>query len=78
MTGVPAEPAHSTRRLVEQVMTGSWVSSTLTVNVQLFVFPLLSVAVHRTVVAPTVKVEPLGGVQVMLVTVQLSVAVAAG
>ena len=50
-------------------------SVTVTVNVQLLVLPLASVAVLVTVVMPTGKVLPLGGLLTRLVTLQLSVAV---
>ena len=49
-------------------------SVTVTVKVQLLVFPLASVAVFVTVVVPTGKVLPLGGVLTRLVTLQLSAA----
>jgi uncharacterized membrane protein len=49
-------------------------SVTVTVNVQLAVFPLASVAVFVTVVTPTGKVLPLGGTLTRFVTPQLSVA----
>jgi len=45
------------------------------VNVQPLAFPLISVAVLVTVVTPTGKVLPLGGLLTRLVTLQLSVAV---
>ena len=47
---------------------------TVTVKVQLLLLPLASVAVFVTVVVPTGKVLPLGGVLTRLVTLQLSVA----
>src|SRR5258706_6947398 len=47
----------------------------MTVKVQVLVLPLASVAMLVTVVTPTGKVLPLGGVLTRLVTVQLSVAV---
>ena len=50
-------------------------SSTVTVKVQVLVLPLASVAVLVTVVTPTGKVLPLGGLLTRLVTLQLSVAV---
>ena len=50
-------------------------SVTVTVKVQMLVFPLASVALLVTVVTPTAKVLPLGGVLTKLVTLQLSVAV---
>src|SRR5262245_56344364 len=47
----------------------------VTVKVQVLALPLASVAVLVTVVTPTAKVLPLGGVLTRLVTLQLSVAV---
>ena len=52
-------------------------SVTVTVNVQLLVLPLASVAVLVTVVTPTENVLPLAGLLTRLVTLQLSVAVTA-
>ena len=52
-------------------------SRTVTVKVQELVLPLASVAVLVTVVTPTGKVLPLGGVLTRLVTLQLSVALTA-
>ena len=49
-------------------------SVTVTVKVQLLVFPLASVAVFVTVVVPTGKVLPLTTLLIRLVTLQLSVA----
>ena len=49
-------------------------SVTVTVKVQVLVLPLASVAVLVTVVTPTGKMLPLGGVLATLVTAQLSVA----
>jgi hypothetical protein len=46
------------------VRTGGVVSFTVTVNEAEPVLPCVSVAVHVTVVVPSGKVEPLGGVQV--------------
>src|SRR5258708_8464266 len=60
-------------RLVGQVITGFWLSVTVTVKVQALVLPLASVAVLVTVVVPTGKVLPLGGVLARLVTLKLSV-----
>jgi hypothetical protein len=51
---------------------------TVTVNVQVAVFPDESVAVHVTGVAPFGNVEPDGGVQLVVTPGQLSVAVGAG
>ena len=59
----------------EQVIVGAVASFTVTVKVQVLLLPLLSLAVQFTVVNPRLKVEPLGGTQVRLVTAQLSVAV---
>jgi uncharacterized membrane protein len=61
-------------RLVGHVTTGCWLSVTVTVNMQLAVLPLASVAVLVTVVTPTGKVLPLGGLLTRFVTPQLSVA----
>ena len=50
--------------LVEQVSTmGGLLRITVTVNEQFVDFPQVSLAVHVTVVVPTGKVEPLGGLQ---------------
>ena len=49
----------------------------VTVNVQLLVLPLASVAVLVTVVTPTANVLPLAGLLTRFVTLQLSVAVTA-
>ena len=46
----------------------------VTVNVQRFVFPEASVATLVTVVVPTGKVEPDGGVETTVTLPQLSVA----
>src|SRR6185436_3477144 len=61
-------------RLLEQVITGFWLSVTVTVKVQLLVLPLASVAVLVTVVVPTGNVLPLAVLLTRLVTPQLSVA----
>src|SRR5207249_9140554 len=60
-------------RLLGQVSTGFCVSVIVTVKVQVLVLPLASVAVLVTVVTPSGKVPPLGGVLTRLVTAQLSV-----
>ena len=52
-------------------------SSTVTVKVQEAVRPLVSVAVHVTVLTPPGKVEPLGGEQAAVTPEQLSEAVGA-
>ena len=62
--------------LAGQVTVGGWLSLTVTVKVQSSeLFPLASVARQVTVVVPVGKVEPLGGVQVVVEPRQLSVAV---
>src|SRR5438874_1660312 len=62
--------------LAGQVTVGAWLSLTVTVKVQSAeLFPLASVAWQVTVVVPFGKVEPLGGVQVVVEPGQLSVAV---
>ena len=48
---------------------------TVTLNEQLAVLPLVSVAVHLTVVVPSRKVEPDAGVQLVVTPGQLSVEV---
>jgi len=48
------------------------------VNVHVAVFPLVSVAVHVTVVVPSLKVDPDGGTHATDPIPQLSVAVGAG
>jgi hypothetical protein len=49
--------------LAGQVIVGAWLSTTVTVKLQLFVLPLASVAVHVTVLLPVAKLEPLAGTQ---------------
>jgi hypothetical protein len=60
-----------------QRIVGGVESRMVTVKEQLAAFPEASLAVQLTVVVPTEKVEPEGGVQVTFVTAQLSVAAAA-
>src|SRR5262245_28249245 len=62
-------------RLAGQSITGFWVLVTVTLKVQVLELPLASVATFVTVVVPTGKVLPLGGVLTRFVTLQLSVAV---
>ena len=52
-----------TERFAGQDATGASVSLTVTVNAQMFVFPLASVAVQTTVVTPLAKALPLAGTQ---------------
>ena len=59
----------------QRTMFGDWVSLMVTVNVQRFVFPVASVATLVTMVVPTGKVEPDGGVETTVTLPQLSVAV---
>src|ERR1051325_7895277 len=61
-------------RLLGHETTGASSSVTVTVKVQVLVWPLASVAIFVTVVTPTGNVLPLGGVLARLVTAQLSVA----
>lgn len=61
--------------LAGQVSEGGWLSVTVTVNVQVLVFLLVSVTEQVTVVTPFRKAVPLAGVQVTLPTPeQLSLA----
>jgi hypothetical protein len=60
--------------LLGHVRDGGSISRTVIVKEQLSVFPPVSVAVHVTVFTPLANREPLGGVQVPLAPLQLSVA----
>src|SRR5437762_1302746 len=60
-----------------QVITGNWVSFTVTLNMQLALFPLASSAVQVTTFVPLAKALPFVGLQVTVTPEQLSVAVAA-
>src|ERR1041384_4117742 len=64
-------------RFAGQVIVGFWLSSTVTVKVQLLLLPLASVAVLVTVVTPTGNVLPLGVLLTRFVTAQLSAALRA-
>jgi len=55
-----------TAKFAGQLATGASASVTVTVNAQMFVLPLASVAVHTTVVTPLAKALPLGGTHAML------------
>ena len=57
------------------VMTGGVTSLTVTLKVQLFVFPAASVAVAVTVVVPTGKAEPDAGLLTIVGAPQLSLPV---
>src|SRR5260221_7583559 len=59
------------------VITGTSMSFTMTLKLQLAVFPAASVAVQVTVFVPVPKLEPLVGTQATVTPGQLSVAVAA-
>ena len=59
------------------MIVGACVSFTVTVNEQLAVLPLVSVAVQLTVVVPFGKAEPDAGVQATVTPGQLSLAVGA-
>jgi hypothetical protein len=54
------------------VSTGRWLSATVTLKLQLEAFPLLSVAVQVTLVWPTGKRVPEGGMHVTVTSRQLS------
>jgi len=62
--------------LAGQVIVGTCASTTVTVNVQLAVWPAASVAVAVTVVVPTGKKLPDAGLYPILTPGQLSLAVA--
>jgi hypothetical protein len=57
------------------MICGGVASTTVTVNVQVELLPIASVAVAVTIVVPTGKVEPEGGFTVTITPGQLSVAV---
>src|SRR5258705_73297 len=61
----------------QAVRAGAWWSLTVTVNVQVLVRALVSVAVQVTVVTPLIKSVPLAGLQTKVTPGQLSVAVGA-
>src|SRR2546421_4581914 len=67
-------PGHSSVTLPGQTIFGASLSVTVTVNEQLAVLPLASVAVYATVVVPTGNAEPEAGpaVRVTLTPGQLS------
>jgi hypothetical protein len=64
--------------LAGQLMVGFWLSVTVTVKLQVAVFPSESVAVHVTVVVPFVKVEPEAGLQLVVTVAPEQVADAVG
>ena len=63
VTTAPLELVHSTVMSDGHVMVGATVSSTVTLKVQVPVWPATSVVVHTTWVVPTGKKLPLGGWQ---------------
>jgi hypothetical protein len=65
-----------TARFAGQLATGASTSVTVTVNVQMLVLPLASVAVQTTVVTPLAKALPLAGTHTMPSPGQLSTVVA--
>ena len=67
----------SVRLAGQSAITGASPSFTVTVKVQAFSLPLLSVAVQVTVASPLSKVEPLAGLQTTEARAQLSLAVGA-
>jgi hypothetical protein len=62
--------------LAGQIATGTSVSLTVTLKLQLAVLPEASVAVQVTLLVPLANVLPLVGMQVTLTPGQLSVAIA--
>jgi hypothetical protein len=62
-------------KLNGQLMAGAWESVTVTTKEHVEVFPLPSVAVPVTVVAPVLKVLPEAGLDIIVTLPQLSVAV---
>ena len=63
--------------LAGQVATGGSLSTTVTVKLQMALWPCASLAVQLTVLVPTRKSEPLAGLQLIVAPGQLSLAVAA-
>ena len=57
------------------IIVGGSLSLTMTLKLQLLVFPAASMAVHKTVLVPFGKSEPDGGVQLALAPGQLSVTI---
>src|SRR5262245_46154043 len=61
--------------VAQNLITGASSSTTVTVKLQVFVFRLVSHALHMTVVGPSGKVAPFVGAQITMgLSVQLSVA----
>ena len=60
-----------------QLIVGGCVSVTVTVKLHVALLPEASVAVQVTVVVPTVKLDPEGGLQLVVTPGQLSAAVGA-
>jgi hypothetical protein len=63
--------------LAGQIATGTSVSLTVTLKLQLAVLPEASVAVQVTLLVPLANVLPLVGMQLTVTPEQLSVAIAA-
>ena len=61
--------------VVGQVLSGGWLSVTVTLKVHVAWFPAASVAVAVTGVVPTGKVDPDGGTVTTVTVTQVSVAV---
>src|SRR6185503_8115438 len=59
----------------QPLITGAWLSTTVTLKAQVLLLPWVSLAVQVTVVVPTGKVLPLAGVQLAVAPGQLSVGV---
>jgi hypothetical protein len=61
-----------------QLTIGGWLSLTVTVKLQVSLLPAASAAMQTTVVFPTGKVEPEGGVQLTVAGGQFSTTVGGG
>jgi len=61
-----------------QVIDGAWLSFTVTVKLQVLVFPVASVTLKVLVVVPTGKVAPLANPAVWVVVAPLQLSVPVG
>jgi len=75
LTNKPALDGVNKIRLPGQTMDGGATSTTRTWKLHVAVFPAASVAVHVTVVTPSGKMEPGGGVHAVVTPGQLSLEV---
>jgi hypothetical protein len=77
VTAAPLEPVASAVMSAGTFeITGGVVSTTVKWNEAVEVLPLVSVAVHVTVVVPSGNIDPVAGMHEKLATATLSVAVA--